>query len=231
LRFALDICNGGIFNEKMDIWRDELLADRGPHPRYLLRERDHPAGSLEQLVRVLREAVATGNIRDIWVGSQADRDESYRKRDNQRAMYRAIRSDITQAVKEKRVVGSRDVSFESSRASEFTLVGRHLMRLVDEQDHAMLATRWERDPRRYPFYSAFVDGQVYALHYAAIEQGKRIDDNAQADFEQLAYLTWADLFVSNDTRFLRDCFDTIWRPRGKRLETAESFVEFLRSVI
>ncbi len=34
-----------------------------------------------------------------------------------------------------------------------------------------------------------------------------LDDNARADYEQLAYLTWADLIVSNDTRFLLDAFN------------------------
>lgn len=162
LEYALDICNGGYFNEKTDIWRDELLADQGPHARYLLRERDHPAGSQTQLVRVLREAVATGDISDVWAATQADRDESFRKRQNQRATARAIRLDIAQAVREGRVLGSsKDVSFDMSRKSEFILVGRHLMRLVDQQDHVILADRWEREPTRWAWVSPRLPLSLY----------------------------------------------------------------------
>jgi hypothetical protein len=37
-----------------------------------------------------------------------------------------------------------------------------------------------------------------------------------------------DIFVSNDTRFQRAAFDELWRPKGKRLETAESFADLMR---
>jgi hypothetical protein len=84
------------------------------------------------------------------------------------------------------------------------------------------------DPARFPFYTAFVEGLLYSLWYAAVEHGKPIDDNAQADYEQLAYLTWADVFVSNDMKFQREAFNEIWRPRGKRFESAESFSQLMQ---
>lgn len=48
--------------------------------------------------------------------------------------------------------------------------------------------------------------------------------NAQADYEQLAYLNWADVFVSNDEGFLASAFADLWRPRNKRLLTCQEFV-------
>lgn len=63
--------------------------------------------------------------------------------------------------------------------------------------------------------------------YAAAEHDQALDRNAQQDYEQLAYLTWADLVVSNDQKFFRRRFETIWKPRGKRLETSEGFVELV----
>ncbi len=231
LEFALDICNGGIFQEKVDIWHDELVSGRGPHARYLLRERKDRHGSRPQLVKRLREAASSGDLREEWADTQADRDESYRKSQNQRATARNIRADISQAIRNAAPSGSlSDVSFATSRKSEFIPVGRHLMKLVDLKSQSSLGDQWEENPARYPFYSAFVEGLVYSLHYAAVEHNKRIDDNAQADFEQLAYLTWADVFVSNDTRFLSDAFAAIWKPRGKRIETAESFANLIRRI-
>jgi hypothetical protein len=233
LAFALDICNGGFFEEAVDIWHAELVCGRGRQARFLLRERRNRHGSREELVARLRRAVADGDLRREWIETQPARDESYRKKQNQRQSANAIRAKVSQALKSWPPPDHRltEVNFEVSKRSEFISVGRHLMRLVDPARQPVLGDQWERNPTQYPFYSAFVEGLVYSLHYAAIEHNKRIDDNAQADFEQLAYLTWADMFVLNDTRFLRDCFDAIWRPRGKRLESAESFADLMRRIV
>ena len=81
------------------------------------------------------------------------------------------------------------------------------MSLVDERRQQALADQWAANPSRYPYYRAFVEGILYANHYAAVEHNKRIDDNAQADYEQLAYLCWADVFVTNDgSKMFPECF-------------------------
>jgi hypothetical protein len=142
-----------------------------------------------------------------------------------------IRTMISQALRSWPPTGDlSDVNFEVSKRSEFASVGRHLMKLVDPTRQASLGDQWEQNPPQYPFYSAFVEGLVYSLHYAAVEHNKRIDGNAQADYEQQACLTWVDIIVSNDTRFLRDCSDSIWRPGGKRLETEEGFADLMRRI-
>ena len=95
---------------------------------------------------------------------------------------------------------------------------------VDTRRAAPLADQWALCPNRFPFYSAFVEGSLYAGYYALVEHNRPIDPNAQTDYELLAYLTWADLVVSDDQKFFRNAFEAIWEPRGKRLETSESFV-------
>ena len=64
---------------------------------------------------------------------------------------------------------------------------------------------------------------VYTLYHAICRPNDGIDTNAQIDFELLAYLAWADIVVSNDERFFAQVVEAIWKPRGKRMETAESF--------
>jgi hypothetical protein len=71
---------------------------------------------------------------------------------------------------------------------------------------------------------------LYSGYYAAIEHNRPIDRNAQADFEQLAYLIWADIVVSNDEGFYRSAFQTLWAPRGKRMESAQSFAALLQAL-
>ena len=104
------------------------------------------------------------------------------------------------------------------------------MNLVHARRTKSLAEQWARCPERFPYYSAFVEGLLYSGYYAAVRHNDPIDENAQADYEQLAYLTWADIVVSNDRRFFRRAFEEIWKPRGKRLETAESFSELANRI-
>ena len=99
------------------------------------------------------------------------------------------------------------------------------MDLVDPQRAGALADQWAQRPARFPFYSAFVEGLLYQFYHAAAKHNQRIDRNAQADYEQLAYLTWADLVVSDDEGFFREAFEAIWRPLGKRRESSQSFAE------
>lgn len=98
------------------------------------------------------------------------------------------------------------------------------MTLVDPERPGPLADQWAKCPERFPFYSAFIEGVLYAGYYAMIHQDRAIDWNAQADFEQLAYLTWADLVVSDDQKFLRSAFEALWKSRGRRLENSATFV-------
>ena|ERR1700733_7647179 len=67
LSFALDICNGGIFEEKIEIWRSELVEGKGRHARHLLPERaSRRRGSRPRLLRTLRNGLITGEIKRLW---------------------------------------------------------------------------------------------------------------------------------------------------------------------
>ncbi len=88
--------------------------------------------------------------------------------------------------------------------------------------------KWSENKNNYPFVTAFAKGLVYAGYYAAIEQNKALDRNAQADYEQLMYMVHADVLVSSDEGFLRSAFLELWEPQGKKLFTPEKFVELLR---
>jgi len=85
---------------------------------------------------------------------------------------------------------------------------------------------WSRNIKRYRFFSAFVDGLLFAAYYAMVEQNEPIDKNTQADVEVLMYMPDVDILVSNDRRFLKSTFDTFWRPKGKILFSTEEFVDW-----
>jgi hypothetical protein len=229
LAFALDVCNGGIFLDKNDIWREELVMGRGPFARRLLPERASKRyDSRPELVAVLRAAAETGDLDRLWIDSKIERDESYNKSVNQQEISEGIRKEAKARLGTKPTpTDLAGYPFKKFRRTELIRTGRHLMSVVTPRRPRTLAHQWALAPLRFPYYTAFVDGFLYNGYYAALEQRERIDRNAQADYEQLAYLTWADLVVSNDASFFTHAFDAIWRGRGKRLESAETFVKLL----
>jgi len=117
-----------------------------------------------------------------------------------------------------------DVSFDPYLRSDRQIWGNELMDLVESRRPDPLRAQWNQNPRRYPFYTSFVEGIAFFGFHSGVLHNEQVDTNAQADYEQLCYLNWADVFVSNDEGFFRSAFDALWKPRGKRLFTCEEFV-------
>lgn len=229
LEFALEICNGGLFLDKTEIWRNELVCEQGPAARHQFperRTRRYTKSCAEMLDR-LKAIARSDDIKDAWNETVAEREEVQQKKNRQHALYSDIRGRVGVALRENGYVRA---SWSKYLRTDFEKVGRHLMKLVDGQRRDQLADRWARNPSRYPFYSAFIKGIMYAIFHAAENQNAKIDRNSQGDYEQLAYLVWADAIVSNDQGFLKQAFDTIWASEGKKLFTAEEFAAFSAKV-
>jgi hypothetical protein len=229
LAFAVDVCNGGVCLSKDEIWRNELVRGQGMNARYLFPNKPNKDyDSLPRFLHRLRQVAVSGDLQKEWLDSKAEREEAQEKRNNQQGIFRDVRTTIAEALKTGRVKGNpKDYPFAEFLKSEFVHTGRIFMGIVDSRRSESLADQWAQNPARFPYYSAFIEGVLYSGYYAAIEHNLALDRNAQADFEQLAYLTWADVIVSNDQKFFRSAFQTLWAPRGKRLETSESFAALM----
>lgn len=228
LRYAVDVCNGGLMLTRDDIWRNELVNGHGKRARYTfpeMRTKRYGKSNREWLDTLRALATKRGKeLTGAWMGSEVERAETHRKKNAQRALLANVRKEAAAA---RRVGRRRDVSFQQYLGAEFLPAGRAFMGLVDSQRRVELGDLWATQPERYPFYSTFIEGTLYSGYYAMIEQNDRLDRNAQSDYEQLAYLVWADAMVSNEQRFLRKAFDAIWKPRGKRLLMAEDVADHL----
>lgn len=234
LLYAVEICNGGLLLDKAEIWHNELVAGRGPFARFLIperRSRRYPK-SRSELLRTLRAAAESGDLSKEWKETTAERAVVQTRKDNQRAISSSIRNQVIAGIRDKRVVGGvAAYPFEQFRSTQYERTGRHLMDLVDKSRTSALADQWARRPNRFPYYSAFVEGFLYNGYYAVVEHSEALDRNAQPDYEQLAYLTWADLVVSDDQKFFRRAFETLWKPRGKRLESSTDFAALLERLV
>jgi len=226
LRYAAQICNGGMFPTIDDIWRSELIDGRGAASQHLL-----PHESFVGFQGTLLRIADTGDLSLEWADSEAERRDTRGKKLRQLAILREAREAVAQARREGKLRGRlRNYPFSDYRRTEFTRNGRALTRVVDKKRATELADLWEADAEEFPYYTAFVEGFVYSQYYAAVEHNGRLDGNEQADYEQLAHLIWADVVVSDDQAFFRSAFDTLWKPRGKRMESTESFVRLLETL-
>ncbi len=95
---------------------------------------------------------------------------------------------------------------------------------------AAVADRWAKDKAQYRFFTTFVMNMLYIAHNAMTKPSASIDLNAQADLDLMTHLLHADALVSNETGFLRQAFDDLWRPRGKALFTSQEFVNLLEKL-
>lgn len=229
LQFAAETCNGGVFLDKPAIWRNELVSGKGPFARYLLPERcsRRYQHSRVAVLSRLAQIAQSGALEDAWLQTAAEREAIQHKKNRQRELYSRIRDNVSDALRQNGYLRS---SWSKYMGTDFLKVGRYLMKLVHRDTQAQLAEVWAVNPWHYPYYSAFVQGLMYAIYHAAEKLNERIDRNSQADYEQLAYLTWTDAVVSNDDRFFRQAFDTIWKPRGKRILSTEEFADLLTAI-
>jgi hypothetical protein len=232
LHFALDVCNGGIFLTKEEIWRNELVRGQGPHARYLFPGRgSRHIRSLPAFIQDLRNLTNSEELRSLWNGSQAEREETQQRKNNQRDLFSEIREEVSAARREERLCANlKQYTFDEFRNSELARTASMFMSLVDARRSSALASQWTQNPNRFPFYTAFMEGVLYSAYYAMIEHNLALDRNAQADFEQLTYLLWADVVVSNDERFFKSTFQAIWKSRKKYMKSTDEFVTFLEAI-
>lgn len=184
------------------------------------------------MLYTLRVVAESGDLRKVWEESLAERNETHEKKANQRKLFSTLRREVADAIKEGRITGKpKNYPFSEFLKTEFIRTGRLLMGVVDSGRAEEVGELWARNPDRFRFYSAFIEGALYSAYYAMVENNLPLDRNTQADYEQLAYLLWADVIVSNDQKFFRSAFQTLWAPRGKRMESAETFAQLCDNLL
>jgi len=65
-----------------------------------------------------------------------------------------------------------------------------------------------------------------AIFLAAADHQLKLGVNDISDSEQLAFLIWADIMVSDDTRFMKKCFELLYEGSAKRLMTLSEFLQY-----
>ncbi len=214
-----------VCNDFVSIFHEELVQGRGPYARLYLPMRD-----LERFRASISNIPLDGSWRP-WHSSKKERDIENGKRLAQRALSKEIRAEV--ADWRKTFVGGRKRGHRGLATflrSEVDAFGRDFICTTDwiaAHKPRAIAEMWARDKQRYPFFTTFCINMLYITHHAMTQHNAPIDINAQADLDLMTHLLHSDILVSNDSGFLRQAFDDLWRPRRKVLFTTEDFVDFI----
>lgn len=70
---------------------------------------------------------------------------------------------------------------------------------------------WRNQRAECPFTEYFLRAWLSLFFLPAANHQLKVGENDRADGEQLAYLQWGDIMVSDDTRFMKASFDLLWK--------------------
>lgn len=224
LEYVLPLARDRIFRIPQHIYHDELVRNRRHHVRVLSTTKEYQA---------LQTVTSTpGFGRDDWphwAESEWAREEQRRQKDEQKRVFAELRQNVGPELKGR---------IPKAALAQFNFID-HLKHALDADGRVIIASlfgsanllalqnRWSRDKAAYPHLTDLVRGFTYAAYYAAARHDRPIDRNAQADYEQMVYLRHVDVFVSADTKFLKDAFHALWGGSGKVLMLPETFQAFI----
>lgn len=216
-------------NDFLTIWHDELVQGHGRKTNIYMRP-----GDQRRLIDRLAKVPLDGSWR-AWRKTEKERAVEDGKRDAQREVSKEIRQEIADW---RKAVGysvhkhGKPIPFDEFLDREVDRAGRDFIEaLVKCWNPDAVANRWSRDKAAYPFFTTFVRNMTYISYYAATRPNDKIDLNAQADLDLMTHLLLADVLVSNETGFLRNAFDDLWRPKGKVMFTSQEFAEFIKKLV
>lgn len=223
--FLVDTANR-FCEDFVTIWHRELVQGHGRKTNIYMRPLRQ-----ESLLAALRKVPIDGSWK-AWHSAQKQLAEEEAKRAAQREISKEIRKEVAeklQTVGYSKKQHGGPVPFETFLAREVDLAGCDFIKaLIKCYDPEEVASRWLRDKAAYPYFTMFVENMLYIGYYAATRPNDKIDLNAQADLDLITHLLQADALVSNETGFLRNAFDDIWRPRGKVIFTSQEFADFIK---
>jgi hypothetical protein len=96
------------------------------------------------------------------------------------------------------------------------------------QEKSKIIDNWKNNKNKYPFFTFWVKGILYAVYHAINRPNAKIDPNAQPDIEQLDFLQWVDIIVSDDTKFMKYAFDEFYNTT-KIFYSSSEFAEYINN--
>jgi len=88
-------------------------------------------------------------------------------------------------------------------------------------------TTWRSKRESCKFTEQLIKATLATIFLPIVDHELKVDKNDGTDSQQLAYLLWADILVSDDTRFMKKGFDLLYGTSAKRFMTLPEFLQHL----
>jgi hypothetical protein len=96
-----------------------------------------------------------------------------------------------------------------------------------EPNSSNFLTTWRNKRSICKFSEQLLRSSLATIFLAAADHNLRLDVNDLSDADQLAFMIWADIMVSDDFRFLKKAFGLLYSDTTKRLMTSIQFLDYL----
>jgi hypothetical protein len=94
-------------------------------------------------------------------------------------------------------------------------------------DSSKFLDTWRSNRQSCKFTEQLIKATLATIFLPVVDHNLKVDRNDGADSQQLAYLIWADILVSDDTRFMKNGFDLLYASSSKRFMTLPQFLYYL----
>jgi hypothetical protein len=103
-----------------------------------------------------------------------------------------------------------------------------LMKRCSDSDNYLNV--WRSNWSKCRFTKQYIRSWLTTVLLPISDHNLRIDRNDQADAEQLSYMEWGDIFVSDDMKFMKTAFDILFGNTTKIFMSSTEFLDFLNQL-
>jgi hypothetical protein len=89
---------------------------------------------------------------------------------------------------------------------------------------------WRSNRAKCRFSNSHIRAALATLLLPLVDHQLKLDRNDKTDAEQLAFLEWADIFVSDDTKFMKRAFDFLYHDCPKKFMCSSDFISYLEQL-
>jgi hypothetical protein len=145
------------------------------------------------------------------------------KNDLVRTQFRKDRIDLRQSVPRRNYSFDNYVNDNAEWYIENGLMKWHT-------NSANFLTNWRNQQSKCRFTQSFIRAWFSTLFLPVANHQLKIDINDKSDAEQLAYLEWGDIFVSDDEKFMKEAFHLLYGKSQKRFMSSAEFIAFIKQI-
>jgi len=86
---------------------------------------------------------------------------------------------------------------------------------------------WRTNRLKCRFAASHIQAALAIYFLPLADHQLKVDINDKSDAEQLAFMEWGDIFVSDDTRFMKSAFDLLYGQAEKQFMNSKEFIAYL----